>query len=113
MSASISPPVEYDATGVIQYDTIANSGTYDITADGAQGGGDAAGGGGGNGAEVSGDIYLAQGAVLEIVVGVEGYSGSALSGGGGGGGGGGGSFVIEINNGTSAVDTILAAAAAD
>ena len=78
--------------------TVGVSGYYDITADGAQGGsGD--GGAGGLGAVASGDIFLQAGAVLEIVAGGEGQT-SYL----GGGGGGGGSYVIEINNGSGAVD---------
>jgi hypothetical protein len=94
----------YSYDGIIQYDTIAVTGTYDITADGAQGTpsfdyGSVASPGG-LGASVSGDIVLQQGAVLEIVVGGQGSA--AVS---GGGGGGGGSFVIEIKNGSgSTVD---------
>src|ERR1700722_11694964 len=89
-------------TGTIEFVTVQTAGYYDITADGAQGGrgdiGGGTGGGGGLGAMASGEIYLAQGAVLEIVVGGEG--GSSRS----GGGGGGGSFVIETNSGSGAVD---------
>jgi hypothetical protein len=93
------------ATGAIQHDTIANSGTYAITADGAQGGTGGTGGIGGSGAAVSGDIYLAAGTVLEIVVGGKGDDSFS------GGGGGGGSFVIETDNGTtSGLDIILAVA---
>jgi hypothetical protein len=94
----------FTETGSIQYETITNAGTYAITADGAQGGDGR--GAGGLGAEVSGDIYLAAGTVLEIVVGAEGSNGAN---GGGGGGGGGGSFVIETDDGTtSGLDIILA-----
>jgi hypothetical protein len=93
---------DFSATGVIQYDTIVASGFYDITADGAQGGA-ARNNSGGLGAAVSGDIYLAAGTVLEIVVGAEGGPGIF-------GGGGGGSFVIETDDGTNPVDTILAVA---
>ena len=96
----------FTATGSIQFDTIASSGLYDITALGAQGGSGGFGAyQGGLGAMVSGDVYLAAGSVLEIIVGVAGSPGIA-----GGGGGGGGSFVIETNNGSSPVDTILAVA---
>jgi hypothetical protein len=91
------------STGGIQTVTIGASGTYDIIVDGAEGGSGSASGPG-LGAVVSGDIYLAAGTVLEIVVGGEGGS-LPFS-----GGGGGGSFVIETNNGTSIVDTILAVA---
>jgi len=93
---------DFTATGTIQYDTIESGGTYDITADGAQGGSSEVGAGGG-GAVVSGDVYLQPGTVLEIVVGVEG--GTGLN----GGGGGGGSFVIEMGA-TVAQDIILAVA---
>ena len=86
----------------IQTYTIATTGTYDITADGAQGGESTffSSSGAGDGASVGGDIVLQAGTKLEIVVGGEGESGIT------GGGGGGGSFVIE----TGAVDTILAVA---
>jgi hypothetical protein len=99
----------FDAIGSIQHETITNAGTYSITADGAQGGSGlgAGAGAGGEGAAVSGDIYLAAGTVLEIVVGGEGDNGTS---GEGGGGGGGGSFVIETNDGTTSVDIILAVA---
>jgi collagen type I/II/III/V/XI/XXIV/XXVII alpha len=82
---------------VIQTETITTSGTYDIVADGAQGGGTA----GGNGAEIGGEFVLTAGEVIEIVV------GGAGSGGGSGSGGGGGTFVIETFDGTNAVHTPL------
>ncbi len=90
----------------IQYHTITTSGVYDIIADGAQGG-DAtyfSDEPGGLGAAVSGDVYLQAGTVLEIVVGGQGSTGIYS------GGGGGGSFVIETNNGSVPVDTLLAVA---
>ena len=96
----------FTATGSIQFDTIASSGVYDITALGAQGGSGALGTyQGGLGAMVSGDVYLAAGSVLEIIVGGIGSPGYS-----GGAGGGGGSFVVETYNGSSAVQTILAVA---
>jgi hypothetical protein len=107
---------DYTYTGSIQTEEITVSGTYSIVAFGAAGGsaGSNAGGTGGPGitsthtggpgAMVSGDIFLAAGTVLEIVVGGEGSFSTY------GGGGGGGSFVIETNNGTSAVDIVLAVA---
>jgi hypothetical protein len=91
----------------VQTLTIGSSGTYDITADGAQGGTSTFfGEPGGAGVAVSGDVYLQAGTRLEIVVGGEGGTGPYAA------GGGGGSFVIEVNgNGTSiAQDTILAVA---
>lgn len=89
---------------VVQTFTITQTGTYDITDFGAQGGqgGNPSGAVGGLGAEISGTFTLAQGTVLQIVVGGMGGLGAN-----GGGGGGGGSFVIETFNGTSTVDTPL------
>ncbi len=78
----------YDNT-TIQYATVVTAGYYDITADGAEGGG--ASTTTGVGAMATGDIYLQAGATLEIVVG---GAGGAVS---GDGGGGGGSFVFETN----------------
>ena len=92
-------------TGTIEHVTVAASGTYTIDVDGAQGGQSTfAGENGGLGAAVGGDIFLAAGTQLEIVVGGAGYSDIW------GGGGGGASYVIETFNGTSSVDTILAIA---
>jgi hypothetical protein len=68
--------------------TITTTGTYDIIAYGAEGGGSGDGNAGGDGAEVGGDVSLTAGTVLDIIVGQEG--GTSTS---GGGGGGGGSFV--------------------
>jgi len=101
---------EFTSPGIQTY-TIGTSGTYDITANGAQGGSahefSPSAGFGGAGASVGGDVFLQAGTVLEIVVGGEGGSNTVNQ---GGGGGGGGSFVIETFNGTSTVDTILAVA---
>ena len=94
---------EFTSPGIQTY-TIGTSGTYDITADGAQGGAYSSYSGG-KGAEVSGDVYLQHGTKLEIVVGGMGGSQPYQ-----GAGGGGGSFVIETYNGTTTVDTILAVA---
>jgi hypothetical protein len=97
---------DFTFTGMIQTETITQSGTYHITAIGAHGGNSTSGGGlGGYGAAVSGDIYLAAGAVLEIITGGAGHTITAV-----GAAGGGGSFVIETYDGTSAVNTLLAAA---
>ena len=83
--------------GVVDY-TIPVSGVYDIVAAGAQGGGgldneDNVDVSGGYGAVASGDIYLAAGTELDIVVGGAGLTGDFD--GYFGGGGGGGSFVLE------------------
>lgn len=98
----------FDYTGQIETVSVTVGGAayYDITADGAQGG---TGGGpplhsnggyaGGLGAMASGEVYLAAGAQLEIVVGGAGANGEASP-----GGGGGSSFVIETNNGSGTVN---------
>jgi len=89
----------FNETGSIETVTVGTSGYYDIAADGAQGGAGYGNSPGGLGAMASGEIYLAAGAELEIVVGAVGGAG------GSGGGGGGGSFVIEINDGSGALAT--------
>jgi len=93
-------------TGNVTSVTITKTGTYDIIADGAQGGGSTDfGESGGLGAAVSGDVFLQQGTVLEIVVGGEGGTGEGAV----GAGGGGGSFVFEPN-GKGGIGTLLAVA---
>src|SRR3954453_9921742 len=89
---------------IVQQYTVAATGTYHIEAFGAQGGqgGNPSGAVGGLGAEIGGDFSLAQGAILEVVVGGMGGFGD-----GGGGGGGGGSFVLETFDGSTAVDILL------
>ena len=72
-------------------------GQYDITAYGAQGGYASASIVGGRGAQISGEITLSPGEILDIVVGQAGRNGSFTDPYGSGGGGGGGSFVIETN----------------
>jgi hypothetical protein len=85
---------EITYTGADQSETIEVSGTYTITADGAEGG-SAVSAPGGAGAEVSAQFVLQQGDVLEIVVGgVGGASGFDA------GGGGGGTFVYDETTGT-------------
>jgi hypothetical protein len=89
----------YSYTGSVQTFTVTTSGTYDITAYGAQGGagGNGVGGAGGNGAEIGGDFYLAAGTTLKIIVGGQGQNGyftGLFGSGAGGGGGGGGTFVL-------------------
>ena len=87
----------YSYTGQIEKVTVAETGTYQIAAYGAQGGGGGYGPGvtqgttGGDGAEVSGSFHLTKGEVLEVVVGGKGQNGYF------GGGGGGGSFVLAGN----------------
>jgi len=88
-----APAVHADTipfTGSIQTFTITSSGTYALTAVGAQGGGDLSSNStniGGYGASVSGDIYLTAGTVLQVVVGGTGQAPTPVSAGGGGGGG--------------------------
>ena len=98
--AAIAKAFSYDGA-VVQFDTIAVSGIYNIAAAGGQGGSNTANSHvGGLAASSGGDIFLQAGAVLEIVVGGAGSNDTSAN----GAGGGGGSFVIEINNGSSAVD---------
>ena len=73
----------YDKT-TIQTSTVPTTGTYTITADGAQGGSIAQGAVGGLGAEVSGTVTLTAGTTLDIVVGGQGNDFEDLVGGGGG-----------------------------
>jgi hypothetical protein len=97
----------YGYTDTSQSITISTTGTYELTAYGAVGGGGSSGTSGGDGAEVSADFVLPAGTVLELIVGGIGGSGVRLGYPGVAGGGGGGSFIIETFNGTSAVDTPL------
>ncbi len=79
----------FTATGIIETETITDSGFYEIIADGAAGGADVAGAGG-LGADARGLFYLSAGTVLDILAGEAGDEGDTA-----GGGGGGGSYVIE------------------
>ena len=82
-------PITYNFTGAIQSYAVQVSGTYGITATGAQGGSSTdTGTTGGLGAAVSGNFALQSGDQLLFVVG-----GVGQAGGNQGGGGGGGSFV--------------------
>ena len=91
-SAPASPVTQtYGYSGNIQKVTVATTGTYDITAYGAQGGHYSAYGysaAGGRGAEIEGKFSLTAGEKLEIVVGGAGGASNRS------GGGGGGSFVL-------------------
>ena len=91
----------YDGA-VIQSETITTTGTYVITAYGAEGGGGRGTTNGGLGAEISGDVVLTDGEVLDIIVGGAGRNSSA-----GGGGGGGGGFVMMVD-GTTLVPLVVA-----
>ena len=81
-------PITYNFTGAIQSYTVQVSGTYGLTATGAQGGASGGGSTGGLGAAVGGNFALQSGEQLLFVVG-----GVGQAGGNQGGGGGGGSFV--------------------
>ena len=91
------PTFSYD--DAIQTFTAPVAGTYAFTLDGGQGGASTYSTAihtpapGGMGAAVGGEIFLAAGATLEIVVGGMGGDGFYA------GGGGGGSFIIETNTG--------------
>jgi hypothetical protein len=100
----ISFMTDFTYTDSIQDETIALSGLYEIIADGAQGGA-SSNAQGGLGAAISGDIYLAAGTVLEIIVGGVGGGGGSNS---SGGGGGGGSFVFELLNGGTLEPLVIA-----
>jgi hypothetical protein len=83
--------VTVTVTGGIQSWTVPASGTYTITATGAQGASGDTGFVGGKGAQVSGQFNLTAGQVLQLVVGQQGVGqGSSTN-----GGGGGGSFVVS------------------
>ena len=77
----------FNFTGKVVDFTIPVTGTYDITAAGAEGG--ASAGAGGLGALAGGDVVVAAGTVLDIAVGGGGNDGvgKGVTYGGGGGGG--------------------------
>jgi hypothetical protein len=83
-------------TGTIFDFTVPTSGLYDIVASGGQGG-PGYHVSGAQGASAGGDVFLASGTMLQIVVGGMGGAGNGVNGVGAayGGGGGGGSFVFE------------------
>ena len=81
---------DFGYSGSVTFWTAPATGSYDVTAWGAQGG--SALSGGGLGAEMGGDITLAQGTTLGVLVG--GQGGNDTFGYGYAGGGGGGSFVF-------------------
>lgn len=98
----------FNYTGSVQTYTVLASGTYQITAAGAQGGSYGSNQGG-YGATVSGWFHLDAGAVIGVISGGAGGAGSGY----GAGGGGGGSFIfldINRNGAPDTGDTLLAAA---
>jgi hypothetical protein len=89
-------------TGTVVDFTVTETGTYFISAAGAQGGDDLGLSSGGLGAEISGYVSLAAGEQLAIVVGGAGKDGNVCSGICGGGGGG-ASFVYVVGDATPLV----------
>lgn len=81
----------FNVSSGIQLWTVPSTGTYRITAAGAEGGNGKQIGG--KGATISGEFTLTQGSILKILVGQEGVDYAQ-----GSGGGGGGSFVVSNSN---------------
>ncbi|WP_041774472.1 PEP-CTERM sorting domain-containing protein [Leptospirillum ferrooxidans] len=100
--------MDFSYTGSIETYIIPTSGTYDITAYGAQGGGYGSTGAiaGGMGAVIGGDLSLSSGEVLQILTG--GMGASAADPGGSFGGGGGGSFVALGSSLSTATPLVVA-----
>jgi hypothetical protein len=93
----------YNYTGSIQTFAVPTTGTYNIIANGAQGGSSKDNvGAGGLGAQVSGNFTLNAGELLQIAVGGAGASTGSIS---FAGGGGGGSFVYDT---TTALALLIA-----
>ena len=90
-AAMAAPITSFGFIGSIVQFTVADTGTYQIVAYGAQGGKDNAGNGAavGNGAKIGGTFSLNFGDVLKIAVGGAGQAGAWA------GGGGGGTFVYD------------------
>lgn len=101
----------FNAVNGVQYWTVPRTGTYTITARGAQGA-PATATGGGIGAIMQGDFSLRQGQVLQILVGQSGRPPTTAASYGNSSAGGGGSFVV-LNSGAVAtvanIDLLLAA----
>jgi hypothetical protein len=84
-SAAEAGAVVFNFTGSFQTYIAPETGEYEITLAGAQGGSSVDGNTGGKGAVVGGEIFLKQNELLGIFVGGEGYSAFGYAGGGGGG----------------------------
>ena len=84
----------FNYSGTIVTWTVTNTGYYDVSAYGAQGGGNSTAMGG-LGASISGSFLFNAGEVFNILVGGVGSSSTVA---GNAGGGGGGSFVVGTNN---------------
>src|SRR6266850_2982856 len=95
-TAAKATTIDFNHTGGIVSFTVPVTGTYDITAFGAQGGVNTGVvvNSAGLGAEAGGQFSLTAGQMLSILVGGQGGNGSCFD---GGGGGGGGSFVAIAN----------------
>ena len=112
-SAAEAGAMVFKFTGAVQTYVVPETGEYEITLAGAQGGSSSDGNSGGMGAIVGGDIFLRQNELLDIFVGGAGSSKAGYAGGGGGsflgnpnrvffiagGGGGGGSGGRSIADG--------------
>jgi hypothetical protein len=85
MSAAEAGAIGFVFTGSVQTYLVPESGEYEITVEGAQGGSSSDGNPGGLGAIVGGDIFLRQNELLGIFVGGTGSSLDGYAGGGGGG----------------------------
>jgi hypothetical protein len=85
MSAAEAGAMVFTFTGAVQTYVVPETGEYEITLAGAQGGSSTDGNPGGMGAVVGGDIFLKQNELLGIFVGGAGYSFPGYAGGGGGG----------------------------
>ena len=98
-AAIAAPTTAFNFVGNIVNFTVTNTGTYQITASGAQGGFDNAGNGApiSVGAEIGGTFSLNSGDVLQIAVGGAGGAGAWA------GGGGGGTFVIDYTTGLALI----------
>ena len=90
-SPASADAVTFDFTGGFETYVVPATGTYTITAAGAQGGSSTftSGAPGGLGAQVGGDFRLTQGQILTLAVGGQGLGPGSR------GGGGGGSFVVS------------------
>jgi hypothetical protein len=85
VSSAEAGAVVFNFTGSVQTYLVPETGEYEITLAGAEGGSSVDGNHGGKGAVVGGDIFLKQNELLGIFVGGAGYSAFGYAGGGGGG----------------------------
>jgi hypothetical protein len=91
LAISTAQATTYSYTGAMQSFVVATTGSYNILALGAEGGGDYVAGG--KGAKVGGDFALTAGHTIQVAVGGKGVNTTS---GNVGGGGGGGSFIYDL-----------------